>query len=82
MWYQIVSKQSKPDNFNHRQRCMHIIHAIKTAGLFCPRNALHTQLDNWLMFINRDRSLLALQSRFSKHIQTSGLAFVTFMTVT
>jgi hypothetical protein len=31
--------------------------------------ALHMQLDNRLVFINRDRSLLSIQSRFSKHIE-------------
>jgi hypothetical protein len=51
----------------YRQHCMHIIHAIKTCQ-FGLRNALHMHLDNRLVFINRDRSLLTLQSRFLKHI--------------
>jgi hypothetical protein len=47
---------------------MHIIHAIKKACQFGLRDALHMHLDNRLVFINRDRSLLALQNRFLKHI--------------
>jgi hypothetical protein len=52
----------------YRQHSVHVIHAIKKAFQFGLRNALHIHLDNRLVFINRDRSILTLQSRFLKHI--------------
>lgn len=43
---------------------MHILHAIKKACQFGPRNALHMQLNNRLVFINRDRSLSTVTSAY------------------
>jgi hypothetical protein len=58
----------------NRQHCTQIIHAIKKVCQFGLHNALHMQLDNRLVFMNRDT--------FNTTKRKSGLAFVTFVAVT